>query len=166
MRRAYALSEEEFCRAEAELELAVSLGLIGQAGFDALEQRRLQKNEENRRRVSRRNPDEENRRKKAAGEVFYGPCSFTRPMYLQYELTRFRLEFALPSRTVRDSGYCPEITEAQKRTFYQENQDLLTRAQGDLFSYEEIEAVIEKRLREAAYDRLVQDILCQSETRE
>ena len=36
------------CRAEAELELAVSLGLIGQAGFDALEQRRLQKNEENR----------------------------------------------------------------------------------------------------------------------
>ena len=43
MRRAYALSEEEFCRAEAELELAVSLGLIGQAGFDALEQRRPQK---------------------------------------------------------------------------------------------------------------------------
>ena len=145
MRRAYALSEEEFCRAEAELELAVLLGLIGQAGFEALEQRRLQKNEEN-------------RRKEAAGEVFYGPCSFTRPMYLQYELTRFRLEFALPSRTVRDSGYCPEITEDQK------NQDLLTRAQGDLFSYEEIEAVIEKRLREAAYDRLVQDILCQSET--
>lgn len=33
MRRAYALSEEEFCRAEAELELAVSLGLIGQAGL-------------------------------------------------------------------------------------------------------------------------------------
>lgn len=57
MRRAYALSEEEFCRAKAELELAVSLGLIGQAGFDALEQRRLQKNEEN-------------RRKKAAGEIF------------------------------------------------------------------------------------------------
>ena len=47
MRRAYALSEEEFCRAEAELELAVLLGLIGQAGFEALEQRRLQKNEEN-----------------------------------------------------------------------------------------------------------------------
>ena len=33
MRRAYALSKEEFCRAEAELELAVSLGLIGQAGL-------------------------------------------------------------------------------------------------------------------------------------
>lgn len=53
MRRAYALSEEEFCRAEAELELAVSLGLIGQAGFDALEQRRLQKNEENRRKTKK-----------------------------------------------------------------------------------------------------------------
>ena len=104
--------------------------------------------------------------KKLPEKLFYGPCSSTRPMYLQYELTRFRLEFALPSKKVRDSGYCPEITEAQKRTFYQENQDLLTRAQGDLFSYEEIEAVIEKRLREAAYDRLVQDILCQSETRE
>ena len=46
MRRAYALSEEEFCRAEAELELAVSLGLIGQAGFDALEQRRPKKTAE------------------------------------------------------------------------------------------------------------------------
>ena len=62
MRRAYALSKEEFCRAEAELELAVSLGLIGQAGFDALEQRRLQKNEEN-------------RRKEAAGEFFTDPAA-------------------------------------------------------------------------------------------
>ena len=77
-------------------------------------------------------------------EKFFTDPAALRPMYLQYELTRFRLEFALPSRTVRDSGYCPEITEAQKRTFYQENQDLLTRAQGDLFSYEEIEAVIKK----------------------
>ncbi len=132
MRRAYALSEEEFCRAEAELELAVSLGLIGQAGFDALEQRHAC-------RKTKKTAE------KKLPEKFLRTCSFTRPMYLQYELTRFRLEFALPSRTVRDSGYCPEITEAQKRTFYQENQDLLTRAQGDLFSYEEIEAVIEKK---------------------
>lgn len=152
MRRAYALSEAEFRRAEAELRLAAQLKLIGREGFEALEQRRLQKNEEN-------------RQKEAAGEVFYGPRCFSRPMYLQYELTRFRLDFARASKTVRDSGYCPEITEAQKRAFYQENQDLLTRAQGDLFSYEEVEAVIEKRLREEAYDRLVQDILRQSETR-
>ena len=114
----------------------------------------------------RQKHNEELRRMEQEGQRFYGPHYFSAPAYLQYELTRFRLEFSLPSRTVRDSGYCPEITEAQKRTFYQENQDLLTRAQGDLFSYEEIEAVIEKRLREAAYDRLVQDILCQSETRE
>lgn len=60
MRRAYALSEEEFCRAEAELELAVSLGLIGQAGFERWNSGACRKTKEN-------------RRKKAAGEVFYGP---------------------------------------------------------------------------------------------
>ena len=92
MRRAYALSEEEFCRAEAELELAVSLGLIGQAGFDALEQRRLQKNEEN-------------RRKKAAGEVFYGPCSFTRPMYLQYESEGYRSPTGICSSFQDSTGF-------------------------------------------------------------
>ena len=146
MRRAYALSEEEFCRAEAELELAVSLGLIGQAGFDALEQRRLQKNEEN-------------RRKKAAGEVFYGPCSFTRPMYLQYELTRFKLDFAEPCEKIRALGICPDFTDAQTRAWYDANPDLFTRYAGDSFPYEEVKQIIEKRMREEVYDSLVQDLL-------
>ena len=153
MRRAYALSEEEFCRAEAELELAVSLGLIGQAGFDALEQRHLQKNEEN-------------RRKKAAGEVFYGPCSFTRPMYLQYELTRLKLDFVQPCEKVREGGYCPDFTEQEKRDFYEQNRDLFGRYHGDYFTYEEVSQIIEKRLREDAYDRLICDILCESENRQ
>ena len=149
----YAKDPQELRRICANLTFAKQLGLIDDDSLAAAEERcRL----ENARRGE----------KLAAGKVVYGLTAYPLPAYLQYELTRFRLEFALPSRTVRDSGYCPEITEAQKRTFYQENQDLLTRAQGDLFSYEEIEAVIEKRLREAAYDRLVQDILCQSETRE
>ena len=146
MRRAYALSEVEFCRAEAELELAVSLGLIGQAGFDALEQRRLQKNEEN-------------RRKKAAGEVFYGPCSFTRPMYLQYELTRFKLDFAEPCEKIRALGICPDFTDAQTRAWYDANPDLFTRYAGDSFPYEEVKQIIEKRMREEVYDSLVQDLL-------
>ena len=146
MRRAYALSEEEFCRAEAELELAVSLGLIEQAGFDALEQRRLQKNEEN-------------RRKKAAGEIFYGPCSFTRPMYLQYELTRFKLDFAEPCEKIRALGICPDFTDAQTRAWYDTNSDLFTRYAGDSFPYEEVKQIIEKRMREEVYDSLVQDLL-------
>ena len=147
------MTQAHIRKAQGAFLLAHRMGLIEDPSMEGLKARRQKHNEEL-------------RRMEQEGQRFYGPHYFSAPAYLQYELTRFRLEFALPSRTVRDSGYCPEITEAHKRTFYQENQDLLTRAQGDLFSYEEIEAVIEKRLREAAYDRLVQDILCQSETRE
>ena len=33
------------------------------------------------------------------------------------------------------------------------------------FSYEEVEQIIEKRLREEVYDRLVQEILCRFDKR-
>ena len=49
--------------------------------------------------------------------------------------------------------------------FYENNQDLFGRYHGDLFDYEDVRQIIEKRLREDAYDRLIQDILCQSENR-
>ena len=44
---------------------------------------------------------------------------------------------------------------------YELTRDLFTRYWGDSFPYEDVEQIIEKRLREEAYDALVQDLLRQ-----
>lgn len=138
--------------AKAELVLAEKLGLIENADIEALEKRCAEKNEEN-------------ARLEMEKKVFYGPRRYSLPMYLQYELTRFRLDFVQPTENIRKSGISPEITENQKKAFYERNKDLFGRYFGDLFSYEEVEQIIEKRLREEVYDRLVQEILCRFDKR-
>ena len=120
--------------------------------IEALEKRCAEKNEEN-------------ARLEMEKTVFYGPRRYSLPMYLQYELTRFRLDFVQPTENIRKSGISPEITENQKKAFYERNKDLFGRYFGDLFSYEEVEQIIEKRLREEVYDRLVQEILCRFDKR-
>ena len=79
----YCLTPEEWAYAKAELVLAEKLGLIENAGIEALEKRCAEKNEEN-------------ARLEMEKKVFYGPRRYSLPMYLQYELTRFRLDFVQP----------------------------------------------------------------------
>ena len=93
--------------------------------------------------------------------MFYGPRQYTPAMYLQYELTRFKLDFAQPTAAIRALPVCPVITEEQRQAYYRNNSDLFTRYWGDSFPYEDVEQIIEKRLREEAYDALVQDLLRQ-----
>ena len=94
----YCLTPEEWAYAKAELVLAEKLGLIENAGIEALEKRCAEKNEEN-------------ARLEMEKTVFYGPRRYSLPMYLQYELTRFRLDFVQPTENIRKSGISPEITE-------------------------------------------------------
>lgn len=148
MNRKYGLDEKSWEEAQAALLLAKKFGLIEDAGVPALERRRETKNEEN-------------RQAEEAGKLFYGPRFYTPAMYLQYELTRFKLAFVQPAEQIRKLGVCPSFTEEEKRAFYEKNQDLFKRYHGDLFSYEEVAMIIEKRLREEAYGRLVHDVLCQ-----
>ena len=100
------------------------------------------------------------------GQRFYGPHYFSAPAYLQYELTRLKLDFVQPCEKVREGGFCPDFTEQEKRDFYEQNRDLFGRYHGDHFTYEEVSQIIEKRLREDAYDKLIRDILCESENRQ
>ena len=129
----YCLTPEEWAYAKAELVLAEKLGLIENADIEALEKRCAEKNEEN-------------ARLEMEKKVFYGPRRYSLPMYLQYELTRFRLDFVQPTENIRKSGISPEITENQKKAFYERNKDLFGRYFGDLFSYEEVEQIIEKNI--------------------
>lgn len=144
MNRKYCLDQKEWEEAQAALLLAKRFGLIEDAGIEALEKRRAEKNRESAR----------------YGARYYSPA-----MYLQYELTRFKLDFVQPSEQIRRLGVCPDFSEEEKRAFYENNQDLFGRYHGDLFEYEEVRQIIEKRLREEAYDRLIQDLLCQSGNR-
>lgn len=144
MNRKYCLDQKEWEEAQAALLLAKRFGLIEDAGLEALEKRRAEKNRESAR----------------YGVRYYSPA-----MYLQYELTRFKLDFVQPSEQIRRLGVCPDFSEEEKRAFYENNQDLFGRYHGDLFEYEEVRQIIEKRLREDAYDRLIQDLLCQSGNR-
>lgn len=105
-------------------------------------------------------------RREAEGAPVYGTRYFSAPAYLQYELTRFKLDFAEPCGKIRALGVCPDFTEAQTRAWYDANRDLFTRYFGDSFSYEESRQIIEKRMREEVYDALVQDILCEPADRQ
>lgn len=152
MNRKYCLDEKSWKEACAALFLAERFGLIEDASVEALERRREKKNEEN-------------RQAEEAGKLFYGPRFYSPPMYLQYELTRFRMDFAEPCEKIRELGVCPEFSEEEKRAYYEKNHDLFGRYHGDFFVYEDVAMIIEKRLREEAYDRLIQDILCQPDER-
>lgn len=97
---------------------------------------------------------------------YTGTRYFSAPAYLQYELTRFKLDFVEPCGKIRALGVCPDFTEAQTRVWYDANRDLFTRYFGDSFSYEESRQIIEKRMREEVYEALVQDILCEPADRQ
>lgn len=148
----YCLTSERWKYAQACLTLAKRFGLIDDDSPEALEKRCAAKNAETV--AAERN-----------GQVTYGTRCYNIAAYLQYELTRFRLDFVEPSDRIRALGVCPDFTAEETRAFYDANRDLFTRYFNDSFSYDEVRLIIEKRLREEVYDNLVQDILCESQNR-
>lgn len=145
----FCLSKEEFSLVQAKLKAAVEFGFISEDDPDAIVWR-----------CQEHNRSIEDRLNK--GEVIYGMTCFSLPAYLQYELTRFRLDFV--EGKAKNYAYKP-ITDEDKRGFYQENQELFKRCLGDYFAYEDAESVIEKRIREEEYYSYVQNILCQCKSR-
>lgn len=161
-------SEEERKQVLARLQAAAWMGMISSPEPEAVEERRKQKNEEIKRRL-------------AEGEIIYGLTYYTPAMYLQYELTRFKLDYTVHTKTCldqysknisQDPRFCGEggidparysyreFTEEEKKDFYEENRDLFTRYSGDSFACDEVSMIIEKRLREKEYESIVQDLLC------
>ena len=135
------MTQAHIRKAQGAFLLAHRMGLIEDPTMEGLETRRQKHNEEL-------------RRMEQEGQRFYGPHYFSAPAYLQYELTRLKLDFVQPCEKVREGGYC------------EQNRDLFGRYHGDYFTYEEVSQIIEKRLREDAYDKLICDILCESENRQ
>lgn len=158
MRQNYGIDEMHLRKAQAAFLFAQKIGLLEDPSLEGLEQRRQQHNAE------LLKMEEE-------GQIFYGPRSFSAAAYLQYELTRLRLDFVAPCDAVRRSGLCPSFSDEEKRAFYEANMDLFGRYHGDHFSYEEVAQIIEKRLREQAYEHMIEellpdceDVICEFET--
>ena len=75
-------SEGEVHEVQAKLQIAAWMGVIDTPDLDAVEVRRKQKNDSI-------------KAKLAKGEIVYGLTHYTPSMYLQYELTRFKLDFTV-----------------------------------------------------------------------
>ena len=146
MRQNYGIDEKQLRKAQAAFLFAHKIGLLEDPSLEGLEQRRQQHN------AQLRKMEEE-------GRIFYGPRSFSAAAYLQYELTRLRLDFVAPCDAVRRSGLCPSFSDEEKRAFYEANMDLFGRYHGDHFSYEEVAQIIEKRMREEVYEQILDELL-------
>lgn len=130
------------------LIFAEKIGLIDDCSLDAVAARCI----------------EENSKRKALIEnnkTVYGLKSFTPLQYLDYELTRFKLDFASESEKIKCNYQYTPITKSDKKTYYKNNRDLFTRYEGDSFKFRELEMIIEKKIREEQYENEIKNILCQ-----
>ena len=146
MRQHYGIDDMHLRKAQAAFLLEKKIGLLEDPSLEGLELRRQKHN------AKLRKMEEE-------GTIFYGPRYFSAAAYLQYELTRLKLDFIAPCEAVRRSGLCPSFTDEERRAFYEANLDLFGRYHGDHFSYEEVAQIIEKRMREEAYEKIIENIL-------
>ena len=158
MRQHYGIGDIHLRKAQAAFLFAQKIGLLEDPSLDALEERRQQHNAKL-------------QKMEVEGKMFYGPRYFSAAAYLQYELTRLKLDFIAPCEAVRRSGLCPSFTDEERRAFYKANLDLFGRYHGDYFSYDEVAQIIEKRLREQAYEQMIEellpdceDVICEFET--
>ncbi len=141
-------SKEEVSEVFARLQIAAWMNLIPTPDLEAVDERRRRKNAEAEKALSE-------------GGIVYGPVYYTPSMYLQYELTQFKLDYTVFKGEQVGRYPYREITEEEKRAFYDENRDLFTRYNGDGFGYREVSTIIEKRLREQEYENIIRDLLCE-----
>ena len=139
-------SKEEVSEVFARLQIAAWMNLIPTPDLEAVDERRRRKNAEAEKALSE-------------GGIVYGPVYYTPSMYLQYELTQFKLDYTVFKGEQVGRYPYREITEEEKRAFYGENRDLFTRYNGDSFAYKEVSTIIEKRLREQEYENIIRDLL-------
>ncbi len=141
-------NDEEKKQALASLIFAKKLGLIDDDSLDGVKKRCEEENEKRKKQLER-------------SETVYGLTHFSLPAYLDYELTRLKLDFVGETDKVKKVYSFPEITKKEKRAYYKNNKDLFTRYNnGDRFFFFEVKTVIDKKIREEQYDAEIEKILC------
>ena len=100
------------------------------------------------------------------GTAAFGARYLTPEMYLDYELKSIQLAFATYKGEMVGNHKCHVYTEDEKRAFYDANQDLFTRYHGDLFSYEEVDLIIEKWLKVQEYQDIIESVVANTHLNE
>ena len=100
------------------------------------------------------------------GTAAFGARYLTPEMYLDYELKSIQLAFATYKGEMVGNHKCHVYTEDEKRAFYDVNQDLFTRYHGDLFSYEEVDLIIEKWLKVQEYQDIIESVVANTHLNE
>ena len=103
------MTQAHIRKAQGAFLLAHRMGLIEDPSMEGLKARRQKHNEEL-------------RRMEQEGQRFYGPHYFSAPAYLQYELTRLKLDFVQPCEKVREGGYLPGFHGAGEAGFLRTEQ--------------------------------------------
>lgn len=142
----YFCDDSEKKYALACLSFAQRLGLIDDSSLDAVVLRCKAENDKRAKQLS-------------DGQTVYGLESFSLTAYLDYELTRFKLDFVSESEKIKNYAY-KSISKKQLKSFYKNNRDLFTRYNGDRFYFFEVKMIIEKKLREEEYENEISNILC------
>ena len=144
----FIMNEKEQKHLQAELIFAKRLGLVEDDTLDGVQKRCRIENQKRKDMLQK-------------GEIVYGPEQFLMPAYVRYEQTRFRLDFVSECQKVKEHYAYQTIFEEEKQEFYEANRDLFTRYNGDSFTYEEVAAIIRKRMREIEYEKEIHNILRQ-----
>ena len=141
-------TDEQRRYALACLTFARKIGLIDDNSLEAVAHRCNAENEKRRQAFEN-------------GEIVYGLKQFTLPVYLDYELTRFRLDFASEKDVIKNNYTYSPVKKKQLKEYYRNNSDLFTRYNGEKFKFKESEMVVYKKIREEQYDEEINAILRQ-----
>ena len=143
----YFSDESDKKYALACLAFAKKLGLIDDSSLDAVAKRCKAENDKRSEMLEK-------------GETVYGLTRFSPTAYLDYELTRFRLDFVSEKEEIKKKYQYAPISKKERKAFYKNNRDLFTRYSGDKFRFREVEMIIEKKMREEEYENAVNNLLC------
>ncbi len=103
--------------------------------------------------------NEKRKLQKENNETVYGLTHFSYPAYLDYELTRLKLDFVGECENVKKAYTYKEISRKQMKAYFKQNKDLFTRYNNDKFFFFEVKTVIYKKIREEQYDEEINNIL-------
>lgn len=141
-------AQKDMKYAQACLIFAKRLGLIEDDSLEAVKQRCQAENDK---RAQMLKED----------AVFYGLTNFSFREYLEWEISKIKLDFVSESEQVKKAYSFREIPKKEIKAYYKNNRDLFTRYNGDGFPYRDLKQIIRKRIREEEFENEIKNILRQ-----
>lgn len=141
-------TQKDMKYAQACLIFAKRLGLIEDDSLEAVKQRCQAENDK---RAQMLKED----------AVFYGLTNFSFREYLEWDISKIKLDFVSESEQVKKAYSFREIPKKEIKAYYKNNRDLFTRYNGDRFPFRDLKQIIRKRIREEEFENEIKNILRQ-----